>query len=47
MVTSLEMEVGIDFATYYIVEHYIIGAEKKKLGLKTYHIVSAATDAAG
>ena len=47
VVTSLETEVGIEFATYYIVEHYIVEAEKKKLGLKTYHIVSAATDSAG
>lgn len=43
VVTSLETEVGIDFATYYIVGHYIVGAEKKKLGLKTYQIVSATT----
>ena len=47
VVTSLEMEVGIDFATYYIVKHYIVGAEKKKLGLKTYQIVSTATGGAG
>ena len=47
VVTSLETRVGIDFATYYIVEHYTVGAEKKKLGLETYQIVSAATGGAG
>ena len=47
MEASLETGIGIDFATYYIVEHYIMGAEKKKLGLKTYQIVSAAIDDAG
>ena len=45
MVTNLEM--GVDFATYYIVEHYTVGTEKKKLGLKTYQTVVAATDGAG
>ena len=35
----------VDFATlYYIVEHDIVEAEKKKLGLKTYLIVVAAID---
>ena len=47
MVTSLKMGVGTDFATYYIVEHYIVEAKKKKLGLETYQIVSAATGGAG
>jgi len=46
VVASLETGVGIDFATYYIVEHYIVEAEKKKLGLETYQIVSVATDGA-
>ena len=46
-VTSLGAGVGVDFATYYIVEHYTAEAEKKKLGLKTYQIVAAATDGAG
>ena len=43
VVTSLKMGVGSDFATYYIIEHYTLEAEKKKLGLETYQIVSAAT----
>ena len=47
VVTSLETEVGIDFATYYIVEHYTVEAKKKKLGLETYQIVLTATDGAG
>ena len=47
VVTSLKMGVEIDFATYYIVEHYTVEAEKKKLGLETYQIVSAATGSAG
>ena len=47
VVTSLETGVGIDFATYYIVEHYTVETEKKKLGLETCQIVSAATDGAG
>ena len=47
MVTSLEMGVGIDFATYYTIEHYTAKAEKKNLGLETYQIVAAATDGAG
>ena len=46
-VTSLKMGVEIDFATYYIVEHYTVEAKKKQLGLETYHIVSAATDGTG
>jgi len=45
--TSLKMGVGTDFATYYIVEHYIVEAEKKKLGQETYPIVSAATGGVG
>ena len=44
-VTSLG--VGVDFATYYIVEHYTAETEKKRSGLKTYQIVVAATDDAG
>ena len=47
VVTSLEMGIGIDSTTYYIVEHYTVKAEKKKLGLETYQIVSAATDGVG
>ena len=47
VVTSLKMRIGIDFATYYIVEHYIVEAEKKKLSLETYQIVSATTGGAG
>ena len=46
MVTSLKMGVGTDFATYYIVEHYIVEAEKKKLGLKTYLIVVVSINGA-
>ena len=45
-VTSLETGIGIDSATYYIVEHFTAEAEKKKLGLETYQIVSVATDGA-
>lgn len=40
VVTSLKMGVEIDFSTYYIVGHYTVEAEKKKLGLETYQIVS-------
>ncbi len=47
VVTSLETGVEIDFATYYIVEHYTVEAENKKLGLETYQIVVATTDSAG
>ena len=47
VVTSLKMGVGTEFSTYYIVEHYIVEAEKKKLGLETYQIVSATTGGAG
>ena len=47
VVTSLKMGVGTDFATYYIVEHYTVEAEKKKLGLETYQIVSAAIGGTG
>ena len=47
VVTSLKMGVEIDFSTYYIVEHYTVEAEKKRLGLETYQIVSAATGDAG
>ena len=32
VVTSLKMGVGTDFATYYIVEHYIVEAEKEEVG---------------
>ena len=46
-VTSLETGIGIDSATYYIVKHYTAESEKKKLGLETYQIVSAATDGIG
>ena len=46
-VTSLEMGAGIDFATYYIVEHYTAETENKRLGPKTYQIVAAATYGAG
>ena len=38
VVTSLKMGVEDDFATYYIVEHYIVEDKKKRLGLKTYQI---------
>ena len=47
VVTSLKMAVETDLATYYIVEHYTVEAEKKKLGMETYQIVSAATGGAG
>lgn len=47
VVTSLDMVAGIDFSTYYTVEHYTVETEKKKLGLETYQIVTAATDGAG
>lgn len=47
VVTSLKMGVGTNFSTCYIVEHYTVEAEKKKLGLETYHIVSAATGGVG
>jgi len=43
-VTNLEIEVEVDFATYYIVEHYTVETEKKKLCLKAYQTVAAATD---
>ena len=39
VVTSLKMGVEIGFATYHIIEHYIVEAEKKRLGLETYQIV--------
>ena len=42
VVANLRMGVGADFSTYYIVENYIVEAEKKRLGLKTYQIVFAA-----
>ena len=43
VVTNSRREV--DFATlYYIVEHDIVEAEKKKLGLKTFLIVEIAID---
>ena len=45
VVTNSRREV--DFATlYYIVEHDIVEAEKKKMGLRTYLIVTAAIDGA-
>jgi len=44
MLTSLELEVGIDFATYYIVEHYTVETEKKRSGPKTHQIFAAATN---
>lgn len=38
----------VDFSTlYYIVEHDIVDAKKKKMGLKAYLIVAAAIDGAG
>ena len=46
VVTSLETGVGIDFATYYIVEHYTAETENKRLGPKTYQIFVTATDGA-
>ena len=45
--TNLGVGVGVDFATYYIVKHYIVETEKKRSSLKTYQIVAAATDGAG
>jgi len=45
--TSFGAGVGIDFATYYIIENYTTEAEKKRLGLETYQIDTAATDDAG
>lgn len=45
VVTNLEM--GVDFATYYIVEHYTVETEKKKLGPKTYQTVATAIDDTG
>lgn len=43
VVTNSRREV--DFTTFYsIVEHDIVEAEKKKLGLKTYLIVATAID---
>ena len=47
MATNLETEVEVDFATYYIVEHYTVETEKKNLGPKTYQTVVAATDSTG
>ena len=47
MVTSFKIVVETDFATYYIVEHYTMETEKKRLGLKAYQIVLAATGGAG
>ena len=45
VVTNLRREV--DFSTlYYIVEHDIVEAEKKNLGLGTYLIVAVAVDGA-
>ena len=44
LVTNLERGVEVDFATYYIVEHYTVETEKKKLGPKTYQTVATATD---
>lgn len=45
--TSLGAGVGIDFATYYIVENYTTDTEKKRSGPKTYQIFAAATDSTG
>ncbi len=47
MVTSFEMGVGIEFSTYYTVEHYTTEAKKKKLVLETYQIVAAAINGVG
>jgi len=47
VVTSSKMAVEIGFATYCIVEHYMVEAGKKKLGLKTYQIASVAIGDAG
>jgi len=47
VVTNLETGVEVDFATYYIVEHYTVKTKKKKLGLKTYQTVVAATNGVG
>jgi len=47
VVTNLEMVVEVDFATYYIVEHYTVETEMKKLRPKTYQTVPAATDGTG
>ena len=44
MTVVINLGRGIYFATYYIIEHDIVEAEKKKLGLKTYQIVAAAID---
>jgi len=46
-VIILGARVGIDFPTYYIVEHYTAKAEKKKLCLETYQIFVATTDGTG
>jgi len=46
-VTSLGARVGIDFATYYVVEHYTAETEKKRLGLESYQIDATTTDGAG
>ena len=45
VVTNSEM--GVDFSTYYIVEHDMVEAEKKKSGLKTYLIALVAIGDAG
>ena len=47
VVTSLGMGAEIGFAMYYTVEHYTGDTEKKKLDLKTYQFVAAATDDTG
>jgi len=44
VVTNLGRGVEVDFATSYIVEHYTVEVEKKKLGPKTYQTVVVATD---
>jgi len=46
-VTSLVAGVGIEFATYYIVEHYTVEIEKKRSVPKKYQIVAAANDGTG
>ena len=46
-VTSLGVGVGIEFATYYVVQHYTTETKKKRSNPKTYQIVVAATDGVG
>ena len=47
VMTNLEMGVETDFAMYYNVEYCTADTEKKRLGMKTYQFVAAATDDAG